>query len=127
MKRVFLLVFCMLGMVFNSVAQNPAPSNEELKIQRAASLEQMTAAAKEAGAAAKEIEKLTIVFENLFKKTDAIKADATLTPEAKKEQLKAANAEKDWKVKNVLGDKYTAYSEARKRMVAAAAAAGKKQ
>jgi hypothetical protein len=127
MKRVFLIFACILGMAGSNFAQTPIPSDEEIRMQRAASLEQMASAAKEVGSTDKEIAQLKTVFENLFKKNDEIKADATLTPEAKKEKLKAANAEKDWKVKNILGDKLKAYSEARKRLMAEAEAKKKQQ
>ena len=62
------------------------------------------------------------IMEALFKKQDEIKADAVLTPEEKKEKLKAANGEKDWKVQKLLGDKIKAYGEARKRLNEAAKA-----
>lgn len=113
MKKIILSFALFLGVASTNFAQTP----EELKAQRAKSLEQMTKAAAEVGVDEKKAEKLKAVFEELFKTQDEIKADATLTPEQKKEKLKAANEKKDWKMSNILGDKYKAYGEARKRII----------
>lgn len=116
MKRVSLLFVCLLGFSTANFAQ----TKEEVAAQRATSFEQMTAAAKEVGLEEKQIAKLKAIFEELFKTQDEIKADATLTAEQRKEKLTKANEKKDWKVQNLLGDKYKAYGEARKRIMEAA-------
>lgn len=113
MKKIVLTFALFLSVAVTTFAQ----SDEQLKAQRATSFEQMTKAAKEVGVDDKKIEKLKAVFEELFKTQDEVKADATLTPEQKKEKLKAANEKKDWKVSNLLGDKLKAYAEARKRII----------
>lgn len=113
MKKIVLTLALFLGIATINYAQ----TTEEVKAQRATSMEQMAKAAKEVGVEDKKIEKLKAVFEELFKTQDEIKADATLTPEQRKEKLKAANEKKDWKVSNILGDKLKAYSEARKRLI----------
>lgn len=121
MKQLLLAVGCMLSFSIASYAQTSEPSKEALMAQRAASLAQVSAAAQEVGLEEKKTVQLKAIFEQLFKKIDEIKADGTSTDEDKKEKLKAANAEKDWKVKNLLGDKYKAYSEVRKRLATEAA------
>lgn len=113
MKKIVLTLALFLGIATINYAQTA----EELKTQRATSIDQMSRAAKEAGADEKQVEKLKAVFEELFKTQDEIKADATLTPEQKKEKMKAANEKKDWKVSKILGDKLKLYSEARKRIL----------
>ena len=110
-----------MGLITANFAQNTPSTKEDIQAQRAVILEQVTAAAKEVGSGDKEIEKLKAIFENLFKKQDQIKADSAFTQEVKKEKLKEANSEKDWKVKNLLGDNYSAYTEVRKRQMAEAA------
>jgi hypothetical protein len=121
MKKFFLAFVCLFGLATASVAQNPTPTKEDIQAQRTVSLEQVATAAKEVGVVEKDIVKLKTVFENLFKKQDQIRADSTLTPEVKKEKLKEANADKDWKVQQILGSKLSAYTEARKRLMAEAA------
>lgn len=122
MRSVLLAFICVLGFSLSGFAQNPEPTKEEIAAQRAASLEQVATAAKEIGLDDQKTVKLKTIFENLFKKIDEIKADGTLTPEARAEKLKAANADKDWRVKDLLGDKFKAYTEVRKRLMAEAAA-----
>ncbi len=122
MKQFLLVLMYVLSFSVAGFAQTAEPTKEEILAQRAVSLEQVSTAAKEVGLDERKTVKLKTVFENLFKKIDEIKADGTLTPEAKKEKLKAANADKDWRVKDILGDKYKAYSEVRKRLMAEAAA-----
>jgi uncharacterized protein HemX len=113
MKKILLTFALILGITTTNFAQTP----EEVKAQRATSLQQITQAAKEVGLEEKKFEKLKAVFEELFKTQDEVKADASLTPEQRKEKLKAANEKKDWKVSNILGDKLKAYAEARKRII----------
>jgi hypothetical protein len=120
MKKVVLLLVFTLSMMVIAFAQDVKPTNDEIKIQRATSIEQMRTAAKEVGSTDAEIAKLKTIFESFFAKQDEIKADLTLTPEVRTTKLKEANASKDWKVKNVLGSKITAYSIARKRILAEA-------
>lgn len=117
MKKMILVFVCMLGLATAVFAQNSQPKNEDIQAQRAAILEQVTGAAKEVGSGEEQIAKLKAIFENLFKKQDQIKADSTLTPDAKKEKQKEANSEKDWKVKNLMGEKYEAYAEVRKKLM----------
>jgi uncharacterized protein HemX len=118
MKKNILVLAFLLGLTTASFAQ----SKEEVQAQRATSLEQITTAAKEIGLDEKKTIKLKAIFEELFKTQDEVNADTTLTPEQKKEKLKAANEKKDWKVQNLLGDKVKSYSEVRKRLIAEAAA-----
>ncbi len=120
MKKVVLLLVCTLSIMVIAFAQDVKPTNEEIKIQRATSIKQMTTAAKEVGSTEPEIAKLKTIFESFFAKQDEIKADLTLTPEVRTTKLKEANSSKDWKVKNLLGDKFTAYASARKRISAEA-------
>jgi hypothetical protein len=113
MKKIILSIAFFLGITTTNFAQNA----DEVKAQRAKSLEQMGKAATEVGLEEKKVEKLKAVFTDLFKTQDEVKADATLTPEARKEKLTKANELKDWKVQNLFGDKYQAYVEARKRII----------
>jgi hypothetical protein len=122
MKKNIIIVFCLLSLSFTAFAQNNPTANDQLQAQRAASLQQVTAAAKEVGADEKQLIKLKAILENLYKKQDEIKADTSLAAPAKQEKLKAANADKDWRVQNLLGDKYKAYGEVRKRLITEAAA-----
>jgi len=114
-----LIIVFLLAFTTTCFAQNPA-SQDDVQKQRALSVTQMAAAATEVGVVEKDVVKLKATFEDLFKKVELIKADSTLTPEAKKEKLKAANAEKDFKVKYILGDKMKAYTEVRKRLISEA-------
>ncbi|MFY7898956.1 MAG: hypothetical protein ACOVNY_02155 [Chitinophagaceae bacterium] len=113
MKKVFLSI----ALVFTICTTNFAQTAEEVKAQRATSLEQMAAAAKEVGLDEKQTTKLKAIFEELFKTQDEVKADATLTPDQRKEKLTKANEKKDWKVQNLFGDKYKEYVAARKRII----------
>lgn len=121
MKKVFLLLIGMLGLATADFAQKTEPAKGDIQAQRTAILEQVTAAAKEVGSGEEKLAKLKAIFEDLFKKQDQVKADSTLTPDARKEKLKEANTEKDWKVKNLMGEKYEAYAEVRKRLMNEAA------
>lgn len=113
-----LMVICLLGLTQASFAQ----TKDEIAAQRVSSMEQVVAASKTAGLDEKQIQKVKEIIQNLYKKQDDIKADTTLTAEDRTKKLKDANAEKDWKVRNIMGDKYLAYADARKKMVADAAA-----
>lgn len=118
MKKTILSIAMIAGVSFFSFSQTA----EEIKAQRATILSQTSTAAKTVGLDDKKIEKLKSIFEELFKSQDEIKADTNLTPEQKKEGLKKANEKKDWKVQNLFGDKLKDYAEARKKLVAEAAA-----
>lgn len=122
MKKIILVFVCMLSFATANFAQNATPSKEEVATIRAKNLEQIVAASKTAGLDEKTIAKVKTIIEDLYKKQDAINGDASLTPEAKKEKLKAANGEKDWKLQNAMDDKWTAYVDARKKLIADAAA-----
>ncbi len=125
MKKVIFIFVCLLGFATANFAQTPTTVKPEVAAQRAKNIDQLVAACKTAGLDEKQTEKAKTIIENLYKKQDEIQNDATLTPEEKKQKLKDANGEKDWKIKNAMGDKYMAYVEARKKM--AAEAAEKKQ
>jgi helix-turn-helix protein len=122
MKKYFILFICLLGIVSISNGQTVEPTKEQIAAQRLETLEQIGVAAKEVGLEDKKTVKLKEVFENLYKNIDSIKANATLTDIEKKEKLKAANGEKDWKIKNLLGDKLKAFNDVRKRLIAEALA-----
>jgi hypothetical protein len=122
MKKLFCILYFWAGITASGFAQNNLPKKEDIQAQRAVILEQVTAAAKEVGSEDKQVGKLKAIFENLFKKQDEIRADSVFTKEVKTQKLKEANSEKDWKVKSLLGDKYTAFAEVRKRQMAEAAA-----
>lgn len=113
-----LMLVCLVGLTQASFAQ----TKEEIIAQRANSIEQAVTGAKTAGLEEKQIKKVKEVLENLFKKQDEIKGDTTLTPDARAKKLKEANADKDWRLKYAIGDKWEAYVEARKKMAAEAAA-----
>lgn len=112
----------MVGFTTANFAQNTPAAKEDIATVRAKNLTQIVAASKNAGLNEKEVAKVKTIIENLYKKQDEINGDASLTPEARKEKLKAANAEKDWKLQNAMGDKWLAYVEARKKLIAEAAA-----
>jgi Skp family chaperone for outer membrane proteins len=116
MKKVIVLFVSALVITATSFAQM---SKEQVAAQRAKSLLQVSTAAKDAGLDEKQLEKVKATLETLFKKQDEAYADSTLTPDARKEKLKKANEEKDWKLKNTMGDKWDAYVEARKKLVEA--------
>lgn len=122
MKKVVLMIVCMVGFVTANFAQNAPVAKEDIATVRAKNLTQIVTAAKNAGLNEKEVTKVKTIIENLYKKQDEINADTSLTHEAKKEKLKAANAEKDWKLQNAMGDKWMTYVEARKKLIAEAAA-----
>ena len=118
MKKVILMFACIAGFALASFAQ----TKEDITTQRANSIEQVVTGCKTASLDEKEIQKVKEIIQNLHKKQDQIKADTSLTAEAKAQKFKEANAEKDWKIKNAMGDKYMAYVDARKKMAADAAA-----
>lgn len=122
MKRVLLTLLFIAGIGTTIFAQNATPQKEDVATQRAKNLEQILTATKNAGLDEKQSAKVKTIIEDLYKKQDEINGDASLTPEQKKEKLKAANGEKDWKLQNAMGDKWTAYVEARKKLIAEAAA-----
>lgn len=118
MKKCITTLICFLGFITINLAQTSELKSDQVIAQRKISLEQIAAAAKEVGLNEQKIEKLTTVFEDLYKNIDTIKADHSLTPEIKKEKLNAANSTKDWKIKALLGDKFKSFNEARKKLIA---------
>lgn len=122
MKKIVLMIVCIVGFATANFAQNAPAAKEDIATFRAKNLTQIVTAAKNAGLDEKEVAKVKTIIENLYKKQDEINGDASLTPEVKKEKLKAANGDKDWKLQNAMGDKWTAYVEARKKLIAEAAA-----
>jgi len=118
MKKIVLMLVCLVGLTKASFAQ----AKDEVAAQRAASLEQAVAASKTIGLDDKQIQKIKEVLQNLFKKQDEIKSDTSLNVEAKAKKLKDAYADKDWRMKYVIGDKWQEYAEARKKILAEAAA-----
>jgi Tfp pilus assembly protein PilF len=117
MKKIFFLLVCFWGITQVNFAQ----TSDDIKKQRATSVDQATTAAKEVGLTEEQTAKLKKVFEDLFKEQDEIRADTVSTKEQKKVKLTKANEKKDWRIENLLGDKYKAYVEARKRLIAEAA------
>lgn len=123
MKKMIVTLICVVGFASTILAQN-APQTEEQKLAfRAKNLEQISTASKMIGLDEKQTGKVKTTIENLYKKQDEINNDASLTPDAKKLKLKEANGEKDWKMQNIMGDKYKEFAEARKKINAEAAAA----
>lgn len=118
MKKIMLLLVCLVGLTQVSFSQ----SKEAIATQRANGIEQLVVGCKTAGLDEKQTQKAKEIIQNLYKKQDEIKADTSLTTEIKVQKLKEANAEKDWKIKYAMGDKYLAYVEARKKMATEAAA-----
>ncbi len=122
MKKIILGFACMFTFATASLAQNAPPSKEQMAAMRSKNLVQVEAAGKMAGLDEKQIGKLKGIIEEIYKKQDEIAKDTTLTPDARKQKLKDANAAKDWKVQNLLGDKLKEYGEARKKLNEEAAA-----
>jgi hypothetical protein len=122
MKKIILAFACMLGFVTANFAQNTTPAKDDVATVRAKNLDQIVAACKQVGLDDQKIAKAKAIIENLYKKQDDINGDSSLSADEKKQKLKDANADKDWRMKNLMGDKYKEYSEARKKMIADAAA-----
>ncbi len=122
MKKIILAFACMLGLVTANFAQNTTPAKDDVATVRAKNLDQIVAACKQVGLDDQKIAKAKAIIENLYKKQDDINGDSSLSADEKKQKLKDANADKDWRMKNLMGDKYKEYSEARKKMIADAAA-----
>jgi hypothetical protein len=122
MKKIILAFACMLGFVTANFAQNTTPATDDVATVRAKNLDQIVAACKQVGLDDQKIAKAKAIIENLYKKQDDINGDSSLSADEKKQKLKDANADKDWRMKNLMGDKYKEYSEARKKMIADAAA-----
>lgn len=122
MKKFILAFACMLGFVTANFAQNTTPAKDDVATVRAKNLDQIVAACKQVGLDDQKIAKAKAIIENLYKKQDDINGDSSLSADEKKQKLKDANADKDWRMKNLMGDKYKEYSEARKKMIADAAA-----
>lgn len=122
MKKIILAFACMLGFVTANFAQNTTPAKDDVATVRAKNLDQIIAACKQVGLDDQKIAKAKAIIENLYKKQDDINGDSSLSADEKKQKLKDANADKDWRMKNLMGDKYKEYSEARKKMIADAAA-----
>jgi len=122
MKKIILAFACMLGFVTANFAQNTTPAKDDVATVRAKNLDQIVAACKQVGLDDQKIAKAKAIIENLYKKQDDINGDSSLSADEKKQKLKDANADKDWRMKNLMGDKYKEYSEARKKMIADATA-----
>ncbi len=120
MKKILFATLLMTGITTAGFSQNTAPTKEQQEAQIAKNLEQVADASKTAGLSDAEIEKVKTVILNLEKRKAEIKADTSLTAEEKNAKLKEANAEKDRKIKNIMGDRYQAYVEARKKLNEAA-------
>ena len=120
MKKILFATLLMTGISLAGFSQNTTPANEQLDPQVAKNLEKVAAASRTAGLSDSEIEKVKTVILNLEKKKAEIKADACLTTEEKEAKMKEANAEKDRKIKNIMGDRYQAYVEERKKQNQAA-------
>lgn len=118
-KLLFSVVLILLSASF-SLAQTATPNAFETK-----QLEQITSACKTAGLTEEQITKAKTIITDCWKKNAEIKADATLDAEAKKAKLKENNDMKDWKIQNLMKNKYKAYVEARKKLAEEAKAASK--
>jgi len=105
----------LIGITSKDFAQNANQPKEDLAGIRAKNLTQVLTASKTAGLDAAQVEKVKAIIEGLYKKQDEINNDASLSADAKKEKLKQANADKDWKIQNAMGEKYQAYVDARKK------------
>lgn len=118
MKKIALMLVCLVGFTQVSFSQ----TKEEVAAQRASSIEQSVAASKAVGLDDKQAQKIKEILQNLFKKQDEIKGDSSLNAEGRTKKLKEANADKDWRLKYVIGDKWQEYADARKKMIADATA-----
>ncbi len=120
MKKLLFSIMCVFAVLSISFAQTSAPNAFEAK-----QLEQITTACKTAGLTDEQIAKAKTIITDCWKKNAEVKADATLDAEAKKTKLKENNDMKDWKIQNLMKDKYKAYVEARKKLAVEAKAASK--
>lgn len=118
MKKLFFALVCMVSFTLASQAQTATPTAYE-----AAQLEQISSACKTAGLTEEQTTKVKAIITECWKKNADTKADATLDAEAKKAKLKENNDAKDWKLQNLMKDKYKAYAEARKKLIEEAKAA----
>ncbi len=124
MKKIIIIFLCMVGFTTLNFAQNAPQTKEEVAAQRIKNLNQIVAACKIVALDEKQIGKVKGIIEILYKKQDEINNDESLktTPDVRKQKLKEANDEKDWKLQNIMGDKWKTYAEARKKLIAEAAA-----
>lgn len=88
MKKIVLIVICLVNFAFTNFAQNSAPVKEDIATVRAKNLEQIATACKSVGLDEKQTAKAKLIIENFYKKQDEINNDASLTPEAKNKSLK---------------------------------------
>jgi hypothetical protein len=117
MKNLFVSFLCLFSVTTFTNAQNANDSKGDMEAQRAKQLEQVVSASKTAGLSDVEIEKVKTIIAVFRQKQADINNDTTIVVEEKKTKLKEANAEKDWKIQNLMGkDRYKLYADARKKI-----------
>ena len=70
MKKIILAFVCMIGITTTNFAQNATQTEEQKAAMRAKNTEQIAVASKMAGLDEKEIGKVKVIIENLYKKQD---------------------------------------------------------
>jgi hypothetical protein len=130
MKKIIAVL--MLTGLFSTVAnaQTAAPASKEAKPeiskeekakQKMKQDEDMAAAFKEVGLSEDQIKQIKEVNAVSGKKSSEIKKDDSLSDEAKKEKSKEVTAEKNKKLKEIMGEeKFKQYNDIRKKQKEAA-------
>lgn len=131
MKKVFVTLMLLAGLSFAANAQQtekPQLSKEEKAKLKQKQEDELNAAFKEVGLTEEQIKQYKEVTAEANKKSNAVKADATLTDEQKEAKRKEINSEKNDKLKEIMGaDKYKQFNAIRKKQKEAAAAVAPKE
>ena len=131
MKKVFVTLMLLAGLYFAANAQQPEKpqlSKEEKAKLKQKQEDELNAAFKEVGLTEEQIKQYKEVTAEANKKSNAVKADATLTDEQKEVKRKEINSEKNDKLKEIMGaDKYKQFNAIRKKQKEAAAVVAPKE
>lgn len=127
MKKLFILAVALIGFVAVNAQQveakateAKAPSKEEKQKMKEKQEAELAAAFKELGLTDEQVQQVKDVMASSNEKNKAVRTDATLTDEQKREKIKVNNDEKNARIKVIIGEeKYRQFNEIKKRQKAA--------
>ena len=118
MKYLLIACLCLLAVTPQVLAQEKATvemSKEKKAALKKMKEEHLTASFREAGISAAQEKLIRAAMEAANEKSNALKADKTLSEEERNTRKKAINEEKNNLLKEILGDQYKSWNEIRKK------------
>jgi len=117
-----LMIVCSL-FLFAAVTHAQEAAKVELTKEKKAELKKLkeahlTSSFTDAGLSAEQITQARAAIESAMQKSNELKADKTISDDEKELKKKAINEEKNSKLKEIMGDKFKAWNEIRKKQKA---------